>query len=326
VVNTTGPWVDEVCRLVNPKSSRKIGGTKGSHLVVAKFPGGPGHAIYVAAVEDGRPFFIIPWREYYLIGTTDIWYEGDLDAVRASEDEVDYLLRETRRVLPRSRLSHKQILYTYSGVRPLPYEEGKKSEGEVTRRHIVYDHHRKDHVENFISVIGGKLTTYRSLAQQVVDRVQRKLGQPLKQSQTDRLRLVGGECSDGRALTEEMTRKHGLSDYSARYLLSLYGAKATEVLAIADKHRELQGPICPCNPDIQAQIVYALQDEGAVKLSDILLRRTGIGQSGCRGLDCAVTAARVMGECLGWDATRIQHEVEEYTATVKALYEFQREN
>src|SRR6476620_2378596 len=108
VINAAGPWVDELLERANPgHSSRLIGGTKGSHIIVAPFPGAAGSAVYVEAETDGRPFFIIPWNGKYLIGTTDIRYEGDLDNVQISSDEIDYLLRETNRVFPIAKLARE---------------------------------------------------------------------------------------------------------------------------------------------------------------------------------------------------------------------------
>lgn len=133
VVNTSGPWVDKVCKLGHKEgkdvpigNARKIGGTKGSHIVVSKFPGAPENtSLYVEAKSDGRPFFIVPWLGMYLIGTTDIPFKGDLDRVKANDDEIDYLLTETNNIIPAANLTREDIRFTYSGVRPLPNAEGK---------------------------------------------------------------------------------------------------------------------------------------------------------------------------------------------------------
>jgi glycerol-3-phosphate dehydrogenase len=154
VINTSGPWVDKVCGLSDSPVSqqRKIGGTKGSHIIVDPFPGAPESALYVEAKSDGRPYFIVPWLDQYLIGTTDERYDGPLDHIKASDDEIDYLIAETNRVLPAARLTRGDIRFTYSGVRPLPYAEGKKA-GSITRAHILHDH-TKEGAENLISLIG----------------------------------------------------------------------------------------------------------------------------------------------------------------------------
>ena len=120
VVNAAGPWVDDVLAGTGRRFRQFIGGTKGSHIVVSSFSGAPGDAYYVEAAADGRPFFIIPWNGLYLIGTTDIRYDGELEDLRASREEVDYLLDETNRVFPQAGLSIADVHYAYAGVRPLP--------------------------------------------------------------------------------------------------------------------------------------------------------------------------------------------------------------
>jgi len=167
VINAAGPWIDLVLDGAPVKSPKLIGGTKGSHIVVAAFPGAPANAIYLEARSDGRPIFIIPWNKLYLIGTTDIPFEGDPDQVRCEDWEIDYLLSETNFALPGAKLTRDNILYTYSGVRPLPYRSS-------TRRHFIREHPQ---LPNLLSIVGGKLTTYRSLAEECVDMIFRKLGQ-----------------------------------------------------------------------------------------------------------------------------------------------------
>jgi glycerol-3-phosphate dehydrogenase len=172
VINAAGPWIDQVLERVVVKSPKLIGGTKGSHIVVPPFPGAPANAIYLEARSDGRPIFIIPWNKLYLIGTTDVRFEGDPDEVRCELWEIDYLLAETNLALPGAQLTRNSILQTYSGVRPLP-ATGEKDEQSITRRHFIREHPR---LPNLLSIVGGKLTTYRSLAEECVDLIFRKLG------------------------------------------------------------------------------------------------------------------------------------------------------
>jgi glycerol-3-phosphate dehydrogenase len=172
VINAAGPWIDLVLDRASVASPKLIGGTKGSHIVVPPFSGAPGNAIYLEARSDRRPFFIIPWNGKYLIGTTDVRFEGDPDRVRCEPWEIDYLLSETNLALPGAHLTRDSILYTYSGVRPLPLTEDK-DEQSITRRHFIREHAE---LPNLLSIVGGKLTTYRSLAEECVDLIFQKLG------------------------------------------------------------------------------------------------------------------------------------------------------
>jgi glycerol-3-phosphate dehydrogenase len=174
VINAAGPWVDLVLERAPVESPRLIGGTKGSHIVVPPFPGASTYAIYLEARSDSRPFFIIPWNGKYLIGTTDVRFEGDPDQVRTESWEIDYLISETNFAFPSARLTADQILFTYVGVRPLPWTSDE-DEQSITRRHFIREQPK---LRNLFSIVGGKLTTYRSLAEECVDLVFRKLGKP----------------------------------------------------------------------------------------------------------------------------------------------------
>ena len=172
VINATGPWIDRLLERAPVESPRLIGGTKGSHIVMPSFPTAPASAIYLEARSDGRPMFIIPWNGKYLIGTTDVRFEGNPDDVRCESWEVEYLLDEANLAFPKARLTTEDIVLTYSGVRPLPVTN-EKDEQSITRRHFIREHPR---LSNLLSIVGGKLTTYRSLSEECVDLIFRKLG------------------------------------------------------------------------------------------------------------------------------------------------------
>jgi glycerol-3-phosphate dehydrogenase len=315
VINAAGPWVDGVLRMGVPEASRRIGGTKGSHLVIDFHGRGPRHAVYAQARTDGRPFFIIPWEGCHLVGTTDIRFEGDPADVRATPDEVAYLLEETNLLFPDAALSPDDVLYTYSGVRPLPYTE-RGPEAAITRRHLIYDHEKADGVRGIISVIGGKLTTYRSLSSQVLRAVRRRLGDGRAAGQGRGPLPDLADLPPAEAIPE-LALHHGVTPESMRRLVDLYGGRYHLPLDAAADRPELREPFCPDNPDLAAELVYAVEQEEARTLADVLLRRTGIGWRPCRGLDCAETAAAVLGRHAGWNAARQVLEVRQYRDEVK---------
>ena len=315
--NVAGPWVDEVLRRMDFAEERMIGGTTGSHLVVDPFPGAPaGEALYAEAKQDGRPYFIVPWNGRYLIGTTDIRYEGDLDEVVASEEEIDYLINETNTVIPSANLTRDKVLFTYSGIRPLPYEtEG--AEGSVTRGHLVYDHATQDpRIGGLISIIGGKLTTYRNLARQTVNKVYEKLGGKTPECHTDLISLPGGAAVDFDEFAANFKLASGLTEELAVRLLRLYGTRAPDVLAEAGEDHSLRVPLGPsASPEtgiIGAEVLYAFRRELAEKLGDVLLRRSMVGMGPKVGLDVDKAAARVAVKHLGWSQERADREVKEF--------------
>jgi glycerol-3-phosphate dehydrogenase len=332
-VNVTGPWVDEV--LGETTGGRMIGGTKGSHLVVDPFPGAPkNEALYIEARKDGRPYFIVPWNGRYLIGTTDIRYDGDLDRVVADEDEIDYLIDETNYVIPEANLTRESVLFTYSGIRPLPFQpEG--AEGSVTRSHIVYDHARGrgvgtkrsgvgegvPRVNGLISIVGGKLTTYRNLSRQTVDMVYQKLGREAPESRTSKVPLPGGETQDFDAFAAQFKATSGLTEELAERLLKLYGVRSPDVLEMAGDDPSLRLPLGPSakveSGVIGAEVLYAFRREMAQALSDVLLRRTMVGLGPSVGLDVDEAAAQVAVQHLGWSEERARSEVEAYRGYVE---------
>ena len=317
VVNAAGPWVDGICRMANPQTRPRVGGTVGSHLVVSRPPDQPGrHAIFGFA-HDSRAFFVLPWREHYLIGTTDIRYQGDPDQAQASDAEVDYLLAETNRLLPGRPLTRTDVLYTYAGVRALPPTEGV-TEGEITRRHVIHDHQREEGLAGLISIVGGKLTNFREVSREAVDLVARKLGRGEQHAPWPS--EAWADLPAAPAELEELAAAHELEPAQIDHLATLYGPRILDVLALADSEPSLRERICPHNPDIGAQAVYAVQHELALTLADVLVRRTGIGLSCCLGLDCAPTAARLLACHAGWDEERVSRQLAEHREYVTKTY------
>ena len=322
-VNVAGPWVDEVLAKAagDTRPERLIGGTKGSHIVTGQFDGAPPCALYVEAQADGRPFFIIPWNDLYLIGTTDIRYEDDLERVAAGEDEVEYLLRETNQVIPQARLTRASVLYTYSGVRPLPFLPDESRSAAITRRHFVHDH--APMLENLLSIVGGKITTYRNLSEQTVNLVFRKLGRkPPAASITASAPLPGAACSDFSSFAASFRREHpDLPERALEHLLRVYGTRATDVLSLAADDTELLDLLDETTGTIRAEVLFSFREELAQTLSDCLLRRTmtGLGPAAAgQGVD--ERAASIARRYLGWDEARAQSEIDSYREYMKRYH------
>jgi glycerol-3-phosphate dehydrogenase len=308
-VNVAGPWVDEVLSRAGARVERQIGGTKGSHIVVEKFPGAPACALYVEAETDGRPFFIIPWNNLYLIGTTDLAYRDDLDCVEASAPEIEYLIRETNRLIPSARLERDSILYTYSGIRPLPYLS-KDDTASITRRHFIRDH--APALEGVISIIGGKLTTYRNLSEQAVNLIFKKLGRKAIECETASEKLPGAKSEDFASFSQRFIAGSDLPEAIGERLLRIYGARAVDVLKLAAQDRELLKPFSPQTGAIGVEVLFSFQCELARTLTDCLMRRTLVGLDRAAGLDALEAATQIARRYLGWDDERAEREVGEY--------------
>ena len=283
-VNATGPWLDQTIAPLRPDARPLLRLTKGIHLVT---PRATEHA-HVLFAKDGRLFFVVPWRDYTIVGTTDTDYRGDpLDAT-ATEEDVRYLQDAACRAFPHAPFD--RILFTWAGVRALVRVEGV-AEGEVSRKHALFDHATRDGVTGVLSVVGGKITAYRAIAEEVVDRVARALG-------------VTAPC-----------RTADLPLPGAR-------GRAPERDAIAADDPALAVSLCEHSEATGADVLHAARHEWAATLADVLLRRTTIGLSACQGLDCVDAVADLMARTLGWTAEQRATHIVEYRREIAPMRAF----
>ena len=304
IVNAAGPWVDRVLALGNEKMPRLMGGTKGSHIIVAPFPGAPKDAIYVEAHADGRPIFIIPWNKQYLIGTTDIRVDIDPADVQASDDEIRYLVDETNRVFPQANLNPQSIHFAYAGVRPLPYKK-KGPESAVTRKHIIKKH--RGRARGLISIIGGKLTTYRNLARQTVDKVQKMGGGHPSVCRTAELPLPG--AIDLEAAEEALASIDALSAEGRHRIAMIYGGRARRLQELVTAQPGLGATLDAEGTVLVAEITLAVRDEFALNLSDIIHRRLMIGLSADLGAHLTLSIAAAAAAELGWSSEEAERQL-----------------
>ncbi|HTB22456.1 MAG TPA: glycerol-3-phosphate dehydrogenase/oxidase [bacterium] len=313
LVLAAGAWTDKAFHQLGfPKTAPRVHPTKGVHLVTRRLI--EGHALLVPARSDGRIFFVIPWdlegRPASLIGTTDSDYSGDENHPAAEAGEIDYLLAETARVLPRARLGRADVWATFAGLRPLsaPRHSGHAN-AAVSREHTFWEE------PGLLAVTGGKYTTYRSLCQSLVDRAAKRLGLEPPASLSASRPLPGapgpGEPR-GRDLELALSRDCGLGPATAGLLARTYGRLAWEVCALCERDPGLRQALAPdsdCGA-ILAMAAWAALHEQAVHLDDLYLRRTRLGlllAPDHRGVD---RVAAVMGSVLGWDKRRQERELE----------------
>jgi glycerol-3-phosphate dehydrogenase len=307
IINASGPWVDQLLARSNSSTQRLIGGTKGSHIVVRQFAGAPATAVYIEAETDQRPFFVIPWNRNYLIGTTDVRFENNIDDVRSELWEVDYLLKETNRVFPEASLVRDDVCYTYSGVRPLPFTD-EVDEQSITRRHFIREHPES---VKLLSIVGGKLTTYRSLAEECVNLVFRKLGKRPARCRTHEIRLPGavdfsgteGECEFSKIVIDR--------------LLRIYGSRTRELIELCSDSSALIQPFNKGGDALAGEVVFAFESELAVTLADCLLRRTMIGLNSDLAIGDDEKAAEIGKQFLSWSDQRAKDEVLTYRSLVE---------
>lgn len=278
-----------------------MGGTKGSHIILPRFHGAPRSAVYAEAPQDQRPFFVIPWNGLCLVGTTDSRYDGDPAIVTASAEEAAYLLDQVNHVFPNATLSMRDVLYTYAGVRPLPYIPHGPT-AAISRRHKLVRHEQP--FSMVYSVIGGKLTTYRELAEQVTDVIFTHLDRRDPGQATSTALLPGAEPAAERP--DHTMTKTDVDPRATERLRRVYGSRWTAIRDFAlTRGRAIT---LKTSPALEAELEFATRYEFAETLEDVLMRRAMIGLSPTHGADAAEEASHLLGGRVGWNTERQELE------------------
>lgn len=273
VVNAAGPWVDHVRRLEDPRAGASVRLSRGAHVLV---PAEKGWTAALTIAQDNlRVTFAVPWSGMLLLGTTDTPYEGDLADVAVGPADAGRILAEASIALDSALVAPDRVRATYAGLRVLPAGEG---ESVSARRETVFTRSP----EGMLNVAGGKLTTYRRIALEALDRLRTELG--LHGLDTRPWPLPGATG------LERISLPFDLEPDVARHLRHLYGSLAPDVLAPALEDPTLLDRLHPGGPDIVAQVRYAATQEWARNVDDVLRRRTTCFY---RGLANEEVAARV---------------------------------
>ncbi len=310
VVNATGPWADRVRQLSDASAAQRLAPTKGSHLIVPRLTQ---QALFVEARQDRRMFFILPWGDYSLVGTTEWLVDGALDALRATSDEVGYLLEEVHHVLPGRRLTEDDVIATYAGARPLLAYAGASS--RASREHRI-----EVDPAGLVSVMGGKYTTYRVMAQQTVDLLMRRHRWTGDRCLTDQVSVLESVHPITLDHWQDVTRMIG-PDLLAR-LLTRYGTSATHMLQLIAHEPALGRRVCLHHEDTAAELVHAFQQELACTVTDVLARRTRIAWSSCQGLDLLSMVADLFQRYGGLTQQQVAEQMAAYHQFLAASLAF----
>ncbi|MBL8916938.1 MAG: glycerol-3-phosphate dehydrogenase/oxidase, partial [Archangium sp.] len=320
VINATGPWSDEVRALAG--ETRILKPTKGIHVVVdsARLP--VKHALMMTSPRDKRVVFGIPWGlGRTVIGTTDTFFDGSPDKVEPTRDDVEYLLETANSYFPGVELKSDDVLSTWSGLRPLlAPEDSSEGASAVSREHMIYDS------PGFVTIAGGKLTTFRRMAAEVVDRAIRQLNVSTKSTTATRplpgaVGLVDSEEAL-HALTKSLETP-GLPAGGAEYLAGEYGARAPALIERAKKDLSAMERLDPELPSIFSQVDEAMETEMACTLDDMLTRRIPLVlRARDQGLGIAEKVAQRMATRLEWNAERTAAELARYRSVVASSRAF----
>ena len=313
-VNATGVWAEQTERMAGETPELRIAPSKGVHLVFDRATLGLGEeAIVLPETRDGRIIFIVPWQSRALVGTTDTPVH-DIEQPVATDDDISYLLDHLNHYLRRP-VSRDDILTAFAGNRPLlrVHRRGGAKPARLSRSHEVVESDA-----GLISVSGGKLTTYRHMAQDVVDRIDHRERRPLRHP-TLKLRVLGSDgWAEARSVLRTEGQALGLAEDIIAHLGAAYGAEALSVLALIARDATLGARLLADLPYLAAEIVYVCREEMALTVEDALARRTHIAlEDRLRGAAIAAEVARLMAPERGWDATEQTRQIVRYLASVR---------
>jgi len=326
VVNATGPWLDHVRRLDDPAAPAVLRLTKGVHLLVPRARVGNVHAIVLRSPRDGRVMFAIPWDDQTLVGTTDTDFEGAPDAVAADAADVDYILEVTNHYFPDAALAERDVIGAFAGLRPLvaPPDAGA-SPSETSREEAIFES-----PSGLLSLGGGKLTTYRRVAERVVDRVVERLrrldpGRRCAPCQTLDAPLPGAKVDlpgrggyPGFAKRVRATAPESLGEETVRHLLERFGTAAPEIVALMAADPTAARRLVAGLPYRLGEVARAAAAEMAVTLDDALRRRLRLTfRDPAAGLDVVDDVAALMASIHGWEDGETMEAVQAYRAGVE---------
>jgi glycerol-3-phosphate dehydrogenase len=295
VVNATGVWAEANDHLSGGESHLHIAPSKGAHLVFTRERLGLGdEAIVLPETDDGRIIFVVPWLSRAIVGTTDTATSLAAPPI-AEQDDIAYLLNHLNRYL-RESVSPADIVSTFAGYRPLLRLKKDEATGKLSRAHEVVE--RED---GLVTVAGGKLTSYRQMAEDVVDHLEAREDKR-QPSATRTLRLQGATCwPESRERFFQRAAEARLGATVAEHLVHAYGDEALEILDLIVEHPELGERLISDLPYLRAEVVHACRAEMALTLGDLLARRLHIAiEDRMRGLGVAAEVAALMASELGW--------------------------
>lgn len=312
VVNATGVWADAVRALEGDEDGGAIRPAKGIHITVRQEKLPCDVAAVVPVSKDKRSIFVVPWGSHTYLGTTDTDYQGDIDHPQVEAADVDYVLDAINAAVSEP-IAREDVTGSWAGLRPLlaraPGHKGAPSArtADLSRRHQVIVSSK-----GLVTITGGKLTTYRKMAEETVDALAESLGR-LRPSPTKRLRLRG---ADGLESFDRLAQGGGgpLGPATLAHLRKRYGGEARAVLSLVSERPELAAPLVEGLEYVAAEAVYAVRYEMAGDLEDVLARRTrALLLEAAASLEAAPHVADLIGDELGWDAARRAEEVERFS-------------
>lgn len=310
-VMCAGVWSDELHERFGLKAGYEVRMSKGAHIVL------PGSAINsevgIILKTPISVLFVIPWESKWIVGTTDTEYNGDPNEPLANRDDIEYILAQANRILE-PQLKYEDIIGVYAGLRPLVSKKADASTTKLSREHTV-----DRPAPGFVSIAGGKYTTYRIMAEDVIDLAGKELQKEIPDSSTDRLPIVGADGYN--ALVQQIpliARETHLPESTLVHLLNRYGSLMKELLELISKDSSLAKPLDASLPYLRAEIHYAVSHEGARSVEDVVARRTRISfEAHENGSPLLEDIAEIIAPLLDWSRKERAESIERYRTVLQ---------
>ena len=305
-IMASGVWSDQLHEKFGLKAGYSVRMSKGSHIVVPKSAINSQSGVIIKT--DLSVLFIIPWGEQWIVGTTDTDYQESKEEPLASSDDVSYIINQENRVLE-PKLRRDQVIGVFAGLRPLVSTDPDSPTTKLSREHVV-----DSPTPGFVSIAGGKYTTYRVMAEDAVDEAVNHLRRIVPDSTTENLAIIGAE---GYSVLinkiPKLAKEYGLAEDTIRHLLDRYGSLFEEVLAQAKDDSTLLEPLIEGLPYIKAEALYAITHEAALSIDDLLSRRTRIAfEASDSGLSITSYLGELLGKYAGLEKKEIAKSINEY--------------
>lgn len=322
-INATGVWVDDVAMMDGGRDlSKSIRPSKGIHLTVSSERLKVTGSWLIPSLTGHRFYFVVPWEGRVNIGTTDTDYDGSKDVPRAEAGEVTEILNAINSYFPTAQLGHDDVISAWAGLRPLISESGATNTSEISRKEEIFESS-----DGLISISGGKLTTYRLMAEQAVNLAARRLEERFEIAATDArtedLPVSGGlhPRSDLEDFAAILAENEKLDTDVARHLVFSYGSNYHQLVDLIHEDEGLKKRLVDGLPVLQAEAVYAVRYESALTPADVLTRRTRLALiAGTKTLDCLETVADLMAKELGWKDEEKARQIADFHAELRSEY------
>lgn len=314
VLNAAGVWTDHLQEMLGEEGGFTVRASKGVHIVVDRDKVDSEAALILRTEKS--VLFVIPWGEYWILGTTDTDWHLDLTHPAATKSDIDYILGHVNSVLTEP-IMRADVRGVYAGLRPL-LSGGSDSTTKLSREHAVMSA-----APGVVVVAGGKYTTYRVMAADAVDAAVAELGEAaatVAASTTDRIPLLGADGYPAMVnRADRIADRYEIREEQVHHLLDRYGSLLEDVLDLADNRPDLLESLGGAERYLRVEVLYAVSSEAALHLEDVLVRRTRISMEYQHsGVECARETAELMAEVLGWDSDRTEHEIRLFEQRVAA--------